>query len=69
MTTTLYCGIDHHSSNGMYFLTNEQDKPLFKKRLPNSLPVILDALEPFRKDLKVVAVESTYNWYWLRRLG
>lgn len=65
MTTTLYCGIDLHSNNGVYFVTNEQDKPLFKKRLPNSLPVILDALEPFRKDLKLVAVESTYNWYWL----
>jgi transposase len=65
MTATLYCGIDLHSSNGVYFVTDEQDKPLFKKRLPNSLPVILDALEAFRKDLKLVAVESTYNWYWL----
>ncbi len=26
---------------------------------------ILVALEPFRKDLKAVVVESTYNWYWL----
>ena len=59
MTTRLYCGIDLHSNNGVYFVTNEQDKPLFKKRLPNSLPVILGALEPFRKDLKreVLSVE------------
>ena len=24
----------------------------------------LVALEPFKKDLKAVVVESTYNWYW-----
>jgi transposase len=29
------------------------------------LPTILEFLEPFRQRLKVVAVESTYNWYWL----
>jgi transposase len=29
------------------------------------LPVVLAALEPYRRRLKVVAVESTYNWYWL----
>jgi transposase len=65
MTMTLYCGIDLHSSNGVYFVTDEQDKPLFQKCLPNSLPIILGALETFRKDLKLVVVESTYNWYWL----
>jgi transposase len=65
MTKTLYCGIDLHSSNGVYFVADEQGKPMFKKRLPNSLPTVLDALEPFRKDLKLVAVESSYNWYWL----
>lgn len=23
------------------------------------------ALEPFRKQISGIAVESTYNWYWL----
>jgi transposase len=49
----------------MYVITDQQDKQVFKKRLPNRLPVVLESLEPFRKQLKVVAVESTYNWYWL----
>ena len=26
---------------------------------------MLERLEPFRRQLAVVAVESTYNWYWL----
>jgi transposase len=33
--------------------------------IANRLPTILEFLEPFRQRLKVVAVESTYNWYWL----
>ncbi len=65
MNKTLFCGVDLHSNNAMYVITDEQDKPLFKRRLPNQLPIILESLEPFRKQLKVVAVESTYNWYWL----
>ena len=65
MRKNLYCGIDLHSNNAMYVITDEQDKQLFRKRLPNELPVVLKALEPFRKRLQVVVVESTYNWYWL----
>jgi len=61
----LYCGIDLHSRNGVYFVTSEQNKTICKRRLPNRLPEVLKTLEPFRNDLKVVAVESTYNWYWL----
>jgi hypothetical protein len=33
--------------------------------VPNDLGATLSALEPFREDLLAVAVESTYNWYWL----
>jgi hypothetical protein len=65
MNQTLYCGVDLHSSNGLYVITNPEDRPLFQKRLPNALPEVLAALEPYRGQRKVVAVESTYNWYWL----
>ena len=65
MKRTLYCGIDLHSSNGMFMILDENDKVVFKKRLPNKLPTVLDALKPFRKKLAIVAVESTFNWYWL----
>jgi len=65
MRKTLYCGIDLHSNNAMYVITDEQDKQLLRQRLPNELPVVLKTLAPYRARLKVVAVESTYNWYWL----
>jgi transposase len=65
MRKTLFCGVDLHSNNAMYVITDSRDKQLFKRRLPNQLPIILESLEPFRQRLKVVAVESTYNWYRL----
>jgi transposase len=65
MRKNLYCGVDLHSNNAMYVITDEKDKQLFRKRLPNELPVVLKSLAPYRARLKVVAVESTYNWYWL----
>jgi len=65
MNKTLFCGVDLHSNNAMYVITDQEDQPVLKKRLPNQLPMVLESLEPFRKQLKVVAVESTYNWYWL----
>lgn len=61
----LYAGVDLHSNNGLYGIIDDDNRRVFKKRLPNELPVVLKALEPFRKDLTAIAVESTYNWYWL----
>jgi len=62
----LHCAVDLHGNNGFYGITDETGKRLFKKRIPNSLPVILAALEPYREELDSgVIVESTYNWYWL----
>jgi len=61
----VYAGIDLHSSNNYVGIIDEEDKRLYQKRLPNQLEYILPALEPFKKDLEGVVVESTYNWYWL----
>lgn len=60
-----YAGIDLHSSNNYLGVINEQDKRLFSRRLPNCLDTIVTALKPFQKTLSGIAVESTYNWYWL----
>jgi len=60
-----YAGIDLYSTNSYIGIIDEQDRRHFAKRLPNSLTQILVALEPFKKDLKAVVVELTYNWYWL----
>jgi transposase len=49
----------------VYAVADDQGHMLFRKRLPNRLPAVLEALAPFKEDLRVVAVEATYNWYWL----
>lgn len=61
----LYGGIDLHSNNAYYGIVDQDGKRVFKKRLPNELPAVLSRLEPFREELEAIAVESTYNWYWL----
>ena len=61
----LYSGIDLHSNNHVLVVTDEQDQKQYERRLPNHLSGTLQALEPFRKELQGIAVESTYNWYWL----
>jgi transposase len=61
----LYIGMDLHSRNTYTGIINKDFKRVFKKRLVNDLSVILAALEPFRNEIHGIAVESTYNWYWL----
>ena len=46
-------------------IINQKDKKLFQKRLPNNLDNVLKALRPFKKQIEGIAIESTYNWYWL----
>ena len=62
---SLYAAIDLHSNNGVLSIIDENDRVQYEHRLPNELPRVLAALEPFRSQLTAVAVESTYNWYWL----
>lgn len=61
----LYGAIDLHSNNSMVVLLDKQDRAVVERRLPNKLPVILDQLEPYKDRIQAIAVESTYNWYWL----
>jgi len=65
MTVPLYCGIDLHSNNSVISVQDKNSKQAYEKRLPNELPIILQALEPFWQDIQGCVVESTYNWYWL----
>lgn len=61
----LYGGIDLHSNNSVIDLLRKDDRVVYNKRLPNDLSVILRELEPYRDQIIGLAVESTYNWYWL----
>jgi len=61
----LYGGIDLHSNNSVINLLDESDKVVYDKRLPNDLSTILSALSPYQWEIESLAVESTFNWYWL----
>jgi transposase len=60
-----YSGIDLHSNNCLVTVTDEEDRVVAEKRVPNDLRKILELLLPWRDELVGVVVESTYNWYWL----
>jgi transposase len=61
----LYCGIDLHSNNHVVVVIDDEDRRILERRLGNDVTLTLRALEPYRSELAGVAVESTFNWYWL----
>lgn len=61
----LYCGIDLHSNNHVVVVIDEEDRRILERRLGNDVSLTLRALEPYQSELAGVAVESTFNWYWL----
>jgi transposase len=61
----LYGAIDLHSNNNYLVVIDEKDQVVLRRRGANVLEWVLQALEPFRSGLVGVAVESTYNWYWM----
>jgi hypothetical protein len=60
-----FSGIDLHSNNSVVVVSDEEDRIVYQKRLPNNLEQIRAALAPYRDELAGVVVESTYNWYFL----
>ena len=61
----IMAGIDLHSNNALCALVDQDGKRLCHRKLPCRLPTILKFFEPYKKQLDTIAVESTYNWYWL----
>jgi len=61
----VYVGMDLHATNTYVGMVDEENTVLHKQRFRNELPLILAALDPFKKDVQGVVVESTFNWYWL----
>lgn len=58
-------GIDLHSNNAMIALVNEQGQRLGHKKVPCHIESVEKFLQPHREQLSGIAVESTFNWYWL----
>ncbi|WP_213309011.1 IS110 family transposase [Paraburkholderia sacchari] len=60
-----FCGIDLHSNNSVIVVSDEADRVLYQRRLPNDPIQIRAALATHRGDLVGVVIEATFNWYWL----
>jgi transposase len=65
MTEALFAGIDLHSNNVMIGIVDESGRRLKHQKLHCDLHEIVGFLDPWKGRLQSVAVESTYNWYWL----
>jgi transposase len=61
----MYGAFDLHSSNNYLSVIDEQGKRVLEKKLSNDAEAIVRVLSPYRKKIAGIAVESTYNWYWL----
>jgi hypothetical protein len=46
-----YSGIDLHSNNSVVTVTDEEDRVIAEKRLPNDLSRIVEFLQPWRDEL------------------
>jgi transposase len=62
---SLYCGIDLHANNNYVAILDGKLGTVVEKRCRNDLGEVLGVLEPYRQELESIAVESTWNWYWL----
>lgn len=61
----LIAGIDLHSNNLVIGLINENGARVEHQKLPCELAEVKKFLEPLKGQLQSMAVESTFNWYWL----
>jgi hypothetical protein len=65
LSPNIYSGIDLHSNNSVVVVSDEADRVLVRRRVPNDAAAILALLAAHWHELVGVVVESTYNWYWL----
>jgi transposase len=62
---TLYAAIDLHSNNNYLCVIDGKDKRLLEAKFDNDASLVIQALKPYKRRLMAVAIESTFNWYWL----
>ena len=61
----VYAAIDLHASNSFLAVVDREGKRVFKRKLVNDSAILLNALEPYKEGVQGIAVESTFNWYWV----
>ena len=60
-----YAALDLHSNRSVLVLIDDEDRVVWRGSLRNDLELVLMALVPYGDQVAGVAVESTFNWYWL----
>ena len=58
-------GMDLHSNNLVIGVMDTDGKRVTSRKVECDLKEVAKFLAPFKKRLEGIAVESTYNWYWL----
>lgn len=58
-------GIDLHSNNLVIGVINQDGKRIMHRKLDCNLEQVANFLKPLKPQLQAMAVESTFNWYWL----
>lgn len=61
----LIAGLDLHSNNVMIGVINQDGKRVAHRKVGCELVEVIEFLKPFKVQLQSMAVESTFNWYWL----
>ena len=58
-------GMDLHSNNVVIGVMDLDGRRVASGKVPCELKAVVKFLAPYKQGLQQVAVESTYNWYWL----
>jgi transposase len=61
----LVAGMDLHSNNVVIGVMDVDGQRVASGKVPCDLKAVTKFLAPFKPRLEQVAVESTFNWYWL----
>ena len=61
----LFAGLDLHSNNVMIGIVNQDGKRVAHRKVDCDLKQVVEFLKPLKPQLNSMAVESTFNWYWL----
>lgn len=61
----IVAGMDLHSNNVVIGLMELDGKRLASGKVSCDLDAVVKFLAPYKERLQQIAVESTYNWYWL----
>jgi transposase len=58
-------GLDLHSNNVVIGIINQDGKRVAHRKVECRLESVTGFLQPYKPQLQSMAVEATFNWYWL----